>query len=76
MTAARANRPRFVGPKEERLGVITASFGIARLAFDEGPDSFVRRADGKLFEARGAGRNRVAVDRSGQNPSHSPVLVD
>ena len=65
-----------VGPKEERLGAVTASFGIARLAFDEAAESFVRRADAKLFEAKTAGRNRVAVDRPGQNPSHATVLVD
>jgi diguanylate cyclase len=65
-----------VGPKEERLGAVTASFGIGRLAFDEASESFVRRVDAKLFEAKTAGRNRVAVDRPGQNPSHVTVLVD
>jgi len=65
-----------VGPKEERLGAVTASFGIARLAFDEAPESFVQRADAKLFEAKAAGRNRVAVDRPDQNPSRAAVLVD
>jgi len=65
-----------VGPKEERLGAVTASFGIGRLAFDETSESFVRRVDAKLFEAKTAGRNRVAVDRPGQNPSHVTVLVD
>src|SRR5277367_1898430 len=65
-----------VGPKEERLGAVTASFGIGRLAFDEASESFVRRVDSKLFEAKTAGRNRVAVDRPGQNPSHVTVLVD
>jgi diguanylate cyclase len=65
-----------VGPKEERLGAVTASFGIARLAFDETAESFVQRADAKLFEAKAAGRNRVAVDRPGQNPSPAAVLVE
>jgi diguanylate cyclase len=65
-----------VGPKEGRLGAVTASFGIARLAFDEALESFVRRADAKVLEAKTAGRNRVAVDRPGQNPSHATVLVD
>jgi len=65
-----------VGPKEERLGAVTASFGIGRLAFDETSESFVRRVDAKLFEAKTEGRNRVAVDRPGQNPSHVTVLVD
>jgi diguanylate cyclase len=65
-----------VGPKEERLGAVTASFGIARLAFDEAAESFVQRADAKLFEAKAAGRNRVAVDRPDHNPSRAAVLVD
>ncbi len=65
-----------VGPKEERLGQITASFGIARLAFDESAESFVRRADAKLLEAKASGRNRIAVDRPDQSPSRSAVLID
>jgi diguanylate cyclase len=65
-----------VGPKEERLGAITASFGIARLAFDEAAESFVRRADAKLLEAKRAGRNRVALDRPGQSPSRATIVVD
>jgi diguanylate cyclase len=65
-----------VGPKEERLGAITASFGLARLAFDESPENFVRRADSKLFEAKAAGRNRVAVDRPGQSASRAAILDD
>jgi diguanylate cyclase len=51
-----------VGPKAERLGAVTASFGLARLASDESYESFVRRADAKLYEAKSAGRNRIAVD--------------
>jgi diguanylate cyclase len=54
-----------VGPKAERLGAVTASFGIARLAAHESYDSFVRRADAKLYEAKAAGRNRIAVDDPG-----------
>jgi diguanylate cyclase len=54
-----------VGPKAERLGAVTASFGIARLASNESYDSFVRRADAKLLEAKTAGRNRIAVDDPG-----------
>jgi diguanylate cyclase len=65
-----------VGPKEEWLGAVTASFGIARLAFDEAAESFVQRADAKLFEAKAAGRNRVVVDRPDQNRSRATVLVD
>jgi diguanylate cyclase len=65
-----------VGPKEERLGQITASFGIARLAFDENAESFTRRADAKLLEAKAAGRNRIVIDRPDQRPSRATVLID
>jgi len=51
-----------VGAKEEPLGAVTASFGIARLALNESAESLVRRADAKLLEAKSAGRNRIAVD--------------
>ena len=51
-----------VGAKKDKLGTITASFGVARLASDETPEAFVRRADAKLFEAKSAGRNRVASE--------------
>ena len=51
-----------VGPKEERLGSVTASFGIAQLLPQESAESFVLRADAKLLEAKAWGRNRVIVD--------------
>ena len=60
-----------VGSKEDRLGTITASFGLARLAAAETAEMFVARADSKLFEAKTAGRNRVIVeplDKAGSKP--------
>ncbi len=39
---------------------ITASFGCAALARGETPEELVARADARLYEAKGAGRNRVA----------------
>lgn len=39
---------------------ITASFGCAALARGETPEALVARADARLYEAKGAGRNRVA----------------
>jgi diguanylate cyclase len=53
-----------VGVKEERLGLVTASFGIACLGHDEIAENLVRRADAKLLEAKSGGRNRVAIDHS------------
>lgn len=50
----------------ERIGVITASFGVARLLGDESAEDLIRRADAKLYEAKSSGRNRVHVDSAGQ----------
>lgn len=55
-----------VGAKEDRLGTITASFGLARLAPGETAEMFVARADSKLFEAKTAGRNRVVVETNSE----------
>ena len=45
-----------------QVGEITASFGIAQLADGDDPTKLIQRADDKLFEAKHAGRNRVAHD--------------
>ena len=47
----------------EPIGKITASFGVAQLAPAEDSDALVQRADARLYEAKCAGRNRVAVDQ-------------
>jgi diguanylate cyclase len=44
------------------VGEITASFGIAELVDGDDPARIIQRADDKLFEAKNAGRNRVAHD--------------
>jgi diguanylate cyclase len=41
------------------IGTVTASFGIAQLQVDEGPESLLERADAKLYEAKAAGRNCI-----------------
>jgi diguanylate cyclase (GGDEF)-like protein len=41
-------------------GHITASFGVAQLGDDKDLDVFIRRVDDRLYEAKSAGRNRVA----------------
>ncbi|HVX12606.1 MAG TPA: GGDEF domain-containing protein [Pirellulales bacterium] len=43
----------------EKLGRITASFGVALFRADESPSSFIERADRCLYAAKHAGRNRV-----------------
>jgi diguanylate cyclase len=44
------------------IGKVTASFGIAELRQGEICDDLLDRADGKLYEAKAAGRNRVIAD--------------
>ena len=41
---------------------MTSSFGVAAYVAGESIDKLVRRADQALYEAKGAGRNRVRVD--------------
>jgi diguanylate cyclase len=48
----------------KELGSITASFGIAELGADDDADALLHRADAKLYEAKCAGRNRVAADQA------------
>lgn len=55
---------------EGRALGVTASFGVTeRRADDSGMDALMRRADFALYEAKAAGRNRVAIDRTGKSPS-------
>jgi len=56
-----------VAASGERIGAVTASFGVARLNDAETAEGLVRRADAKLYEAKEGGRNRVAVDYAGEN---------
>jgi diguanylate cyclase len=44
----------------QSIGKITASFGVAELREGEDPQMLVRRTDAKLYEAKSAGRNRIA----------------
>lgn len=50
----------FVSQRNEPVGTVTASFGVAQLQPGESTDSVIGRADSKLYEAKIAGRNRVA----------------
>lgn len=43
----------------ENLGMVTLSFGIARLHDGEKPSALVERADGGLYAAKRHGRNRI-----------------
>jgi diguanylate cyclase len=46
----------------QRIGTITASFGVARLRRGEDPEALIKRVDAKLYEAKISGRNRIAID--------------
>ncbi|MBT2373409.1 sensor domain-containing diguanylate cyclase [Pseudomonas fluorescens] len=47
----------------ERVGTVTASFGVASWWVDEGEDSLLLRADSGVYAAKQAGRDRVEVER-------------
>jgi len=51
-----------IEPSGERVGKVTASFGVAKLRADESPNDLLRRADERLYEAKVQGRNRVMAD--------------
>jgi diguanylate cyclase len=51
-----------VEPSGERVGNVTASFGVARLGADESGVDLLRRVDQLLYEAKVQRRNRVVAD--------------
>ena len=46
----------------QRLGTVTASFGVAELHQSDDSETIVRRADEKLYEAKCSGRNKVVAE--------------
>ncbi len=53
-----------LGPTGERVGTITASFGLAQLRASETGSDLIKRVDDRLYEAKAKGRNCVMVDKS------------
>jgi diguanylate cyclase len=51
-----------IEPSGERVGKVTASFGVAKLRADESANELLRRADERLYQAKVQGRNRVFAD--------------
>jgi diguanylate cyclase len=45
----------------QKVGQLTASFGVAQFRLGDDLDTLVQRADAKLYEAKSGGRNRVAA---------------
>jgi diguanylate cyclase len=57
-----------VEPSGERVGKVTASFGVARLGEDESAADLLRRVDQLLYEAKVLGRNRVVAGGEKDDP--------
>ncbi len=60
-TVAEKIRSAFASHRFPDLGTVTASFGIAAFRAQESLDRWISRADGALYEAKQAGRNRVQL---------------
>jgi diguanylate cyclase len=60
-----------VEPSGERVGKVTASFGVARLSTDESGADLLRRVDQLLYEAKVQGRNRVVAGGEGDGAPSS-----
>ena len=56
------------GPNEQPIGMVTASFGLAKLAPGESVESFIHRADSRLMKAKSLGRNRVVAEEGPPPP--------
>jgi diguanylate cyclase len=50
-----------VEPSGQRVGKVTASFGVARLSADESATDLLHRVDQLLYDAKVQGRNRVVA---------------
>jgi len=61
-----------IEPSGERVGKVTASFGVAKLRANESADDLLRRVDQRLYEAKDQGRNRVVADGADDEASSSP----
>jgi len=68
-------KKRWMIGRGERLGTVTASFGVARLATAESTASFIDRADAMLYEAKDLGRNRVVAERLSPPSSGARALA-
>jgi diguanylate cyclase len=61
-----------IEPSGERVGQVTASFGVARLRAEESANDLLQRADQRLYEAKLKGRNCVVADGESDEARPSP----
>jgi len=64
---AESLRKAVAGHSFQGVGTVTVSLGVAEHDGDEDAQAWFRRLDKALYEAKGAGRNRVVVARSGNS---------
>lgn len=55
------NKKLTIRETSQKIGQLTASFGVAQFRVGDDVDTLVQRADAKLYEAKSQGRNRVAA---------------
>ncbi len=60
-----------LGPTGERVGTITASFGLAKLRAGEAGADLIKRVDDRLYDAKAKGRNCVVADASEPPPTRA-----
>ncbi len=60
-----------LGPTGERVGTITASFGLAQMRASETGSDLIKRVDDRLYEAKAKGRNCVVADTSQPSPTRA-----
>jgi diguanylate cyclase len=60
-----------VEPSGERVGKVTASFGVAKLSAEESAVDLLRRADQLLYEAKVHGRNCVVAEGASDGAASS-----
>lgn len=59
-----ASRKLALNRNGQIISDVTASFGVAQFLTGDTPETLMKRADAKLYEAKQAGRNRIVIDKS------------
>lgn len=70
-TLAETLRQKIASHVIEDVGNITISLGVAEYVSGENEESWFKRADAALYQAKNSGRNRVVVDTQGNSDTWS-----